>query len=449
MSKVLVVDDEEIVRYALTEKLKENGFSVSEAYDGRNAIEMFREKEFDAVLLDLRMPEMDGIETLNELKKHYEDVPVIIVTAYGDIPTAVEAIKIGAYDFIEKPPQISKLIVTLRRAIEKSELMRKVKRLDTAYENSLECLLGRSRAIRDVIEQIQKVAWSDFSIIIQGETGTGKSFIASAIHSLSKRVEKAFVKVDVGVIPETLIESELFGHEKGAFTGADRKKKGYFELSNGGTIFIDELQNIPLSIQSKLLTVVEEKRIYPIGSIRPVDINVRLITATNKNIKESVSKNEFREDLFFRLGEFIITIPPLRERLEDIPFFCRKFLLEAATEFNRQFREIDDDAMGSMLQYHWPGNVRELKNVIRKAALLADDGIIKRRHINFMADPLSDKKDDVLLFPLRDAVKNLEKNAITNALRISNGNKTKAVALLQIDYKTLLTKIKEYGLTVS
>lgn len=446
MSKVLVVDDEEIVRYALTEKLKENGFSVSEAYDGRNAIEMFREKEFDAVLLDLRMPEMDGIETLNELKKHYEDVPVIIVTAYGDIPTAVEAIKIGAYDFIEKPPQISKLIVTLRRAIEKSELMRKVKRLDTAYENSLECLLGRSRAIRDVIEQIQKVAWSDFSIIIQGETGTGKSFIASAIHSLSKRVEKAFVKVDVGVIPETLIESELFGHEKGAFTGADRKKKGYFELSNGGTIFIDELQNIPLSIQSKLLTVVEEKRIYPIGSIRPVDINVRLITATNKNIKESVSKNEFREDLFFRLGEFIITIPPLRERLEDIPFFCRKFLLEAATEFNRQFREIDDDAMGSMLQYHWPGNVRELKNVIRKAALLADDGIIKRRHINFMADPLSDKKDDVLLFPLRDAVKNLEKNAITNALRISNGNKTKAVALLQIDYKTLLTKIKEYGL---
>ena len=446
MSKVLVVDDEEIVRYALTEKLKENGFSVSEAYDGRNAIEMFREKEFDAVLLDLRMPEMDGIETLNELKKHYEDVPVIIVTAYGDIPTAVEAIKIGAYDFIEKPPQISKLIVTLRRAIEKSELMRKVKRLDTAYENSLECLLGRSRAIRDVIEQIQKVAWSDFSIIIQGETGTGKSFIASAIHSLSKRVEKAFVKVDVGVIPETLIESELFGHEKGAFTGADRKKKGYFELSNGGTIFIDELQNIPLSIQSKLLTVVEEKRIYPIGSIRPVDINVRLITATNKNIKESVSKNEFREDLFFRLGEFIITIPPLRERLEDIPFFCRKFLLEAATEFNRQFREIDDDAMGSMFQYHWPGNVRELKNVIRKAALLADDGIIKRRHINFMADPISDKKDDVLLFPLRDAVKNLEKNAITNALRISNGNKTKAVALLQIDYKTLLTKIKEYEL---
>ena len=446
MSKVLVVDDEEIVRYALTEKLKENGFSVSEAYDGRNAIEMFREKEFDAVLLDLRMPEMDGIETLNELKKHYEDVPVIIVTAYGDIPTAVEAIKIGAYDFIEKPPQISKLIVTLRRAIEKSELMRKVKRLDTAYENSLECLLGRSRAIRDVIEQIQKVAWSDFSIIIQGETGTGKSFIASAIHSLSKRVEKAFVKVDVGVIPETLIESELFGHEKGAFTGADRKKKGYFELSNGGTIFIDELQNIPLSIQSKLLTVVEEKRIYPIGSIRPVDINVRLITATNKNIKESVSKNEFREDLFFRLGEFIITIPPLRERLEDIPFFCRKFLLEAATEFNRQFREIDDDAMGSMFQYHWPGNVRELKNVIRKAALLADDGIIKRRHINFMAEPISDKKDDVLLFPLRDAVKNLEKNAITNALRISNGNKTKAVALLQIDYKTLLTKIKEYEL---
>jgi len=446
MSKVLVVDDEEIVRYALTEKLKENGFSVSEAYDGRNAIEMFREEEFDAVLLDLRMPEMDGIETLNELKKHYEDVPVIIVTAYGDIPTAVEAIKIGAYDFIEKPPQISKLIVTLKRAIEKSELLRKVKNLDTAYENSLECLLGRSRAIRDVIEQIQKVAWSDFSIIIQGETGTGKSFIASAIHSLSKRVENAFVKVDVGVIPETLIESELFGHEKGAFTGADRKKKGYFELSNGGTIFIDELQNIPLSIQSKLLTVVEEKRIYPIGSIKPVDINVRLITATNRNIKESVSNKEFREDLFFRLGEFIITIPPLRERLDDIPFFCRKFLLEASTEFNRQFREIDDDAMKSMFQYHWPGNVRELKNVIRKAALLADDGIIKRRHINFMADPISDKKDDILLFPLRDAVKNLEKNAITNALRISNGNKTKAVALLQIDYKTLLTKIKEYGL---
>ena len=234
MATILIVDDEEIVRFALSVKLKEHGFSVIEACNGREAVDICLKEDIDAVLLDLKMPEMDGIETLQELKGHNNDVPVIIVTAYGDIPTAVQAIKLGAYDFVEKPPQVSKLIVTLNRAMEKVELEKKIRNLDSTLESSFEWLMGRSSAMKRVIAQIKQVSNSDFSIILQGETGTGKSFLANIIHNLSRRAGKEFLKVDISVIPESLIESELFGHEKGAFTGADRKKKGYFEAVREG-----------------------------------------------------------------------------------------------------------------------------------------------------------------------------------------------------------------------
>jgi transcriptional regulator with PAS, ATPase and Fis domain len=299
-----------------------------------------------------------------------------------------------------------------------------------------------------VIDQIRQVAWSNFSVIIQGETGTGKSVAAEAIHNLSRRADQSFQVVDVGVIPETLIESELFGHEKGAFTGADRKKQGFFEHANRGTIFIDELENIPLSLQGKLLRAVEEKRIYPLGSTKPTDTDVRLIVATNMDLKKLVREKKFREDLFFRLCEFTITLPPLRERVGDIPFLAVKFLVRASAELNKQMYELDENVVDILMRYPWPGNVRELKNVIRRAALLSDNGIIKAEHLELLIEEKVDAKEELPFLPLKElsamAAKDVEKRAIKRALAMTNGNKSKAASILEVDYKTLLTKIKEY-----
>ena len=452
MSNVLVVDDQQILRVTLTEFLEEAGFSVTAVASGRRAIEVFKNERPSAVLLDLKMPDMDGIETMQELKKIDADVPVILVTAHGDIETAVEAIKMGAYDFIVKPPKFDRLMLTLKRAIEKLELKRKVENLNIAFETSLEWLLGSSDIIKKIIKQIHQVAWSDFSLIIQGETGTGKTTVARAIHNLSKRAKGPFINVDMGTMPETLVESELFGYEKGAFTGAERKKKGFFECADGGTILIDEVQNIPPHIQGKLLRVVEEKKISPLGSTETLNIDIRVIAATNIDIKEAVAQKKFREDLFFRLGEFMITLPPLRERIDDIPFFSRRFLREAASEMNKQIRGISDDVLELLVKYPWPGNVRELKNMIRKAVLLSSGDMIMPEHVEFLiGDKCGSDTDNLAFMPLKEvsaiAVRDVERKAIKQALDMTKGNKTKAAAMLQIDYKTLLTKIKEYAIS--
>ncbi|MCX7794334.1 MAG: sigma-54 dependent transcriptional regulator [Thermodesulfovibrionales bacterium] len=450
MKNILIVDDDIEIRNLLKEALIMHGYTPVESADGKSAIKEFNSQRFLAVLLDLNMPDMNGLETMQHLREIDPEVPIIFVTAYGDIPTAVEAIKMGAYDFIIKPPKIDRLMITLKNAIQKSELEKKVKRLDAAVESSLEWMLGRSDAMKRVIEQIKQVAWTDFSVILQGETGSGKSFIARAIHNQSRRASEPFITVDLGVIPETLVESELFGHERGAFTGAEKKKAGLFEIANKGTIFIDDLENISPYVQSKLLRVVEEKRFFPLGSTKAVETDVRIIAATNKDIKSLVAEKKFREDLFFRLGEFIIDIPPLRARIEDIGFLARRFATEAAEELNKQIRNISEDALRILEQYPWPGNVRELKNVIRRAVLICEEDIIEKRHIEFLIEPEREKKESIPLMPLKElsaiAVRDVEKRAIEQALKVSGGNKTKAASILQIDYKTLLTKIKEYGL---
>jgi DNA-binding NtrC family response regulator len=450
MKKILVVDDDNEVKDVLLEMLEKNGFSPIGASGGRQAIDIFNKDIPDAVLLDLRMPDMDGIETMKELKKIDPDVPIIIITAYGDIPTAVEVIKLGAYDFLVKPIKTDILSVILKRAIEKLELKREVKRLNTAFTASLEYMFGRSQIMKEIIKQIYQVSQSAFSTLLEGETGTGKSFIASVIHNLSKRAEKPFVKVDIGTIPETLIESELFGYEKGAFTGAEKKKIGFFEIADGGTILIEELENIPPSIQGKLLSVVEEKSIYHLGSTSPTDIDVRIISSTNMDVRQALKDKKLREDLFFRLSEFMISLPPLRERLEDLPFLAQRFLEDCSSELGKDIKEISDNAMKLLLGYHWPGNVRELKNVIKRAALLSYNDVILPEHIEFLSLDKTDDKKPSSLLPLKElsafVVKDAESNAIRRALRITDGNKSKAASLLRIDYKTLLTKIKEYGI---
>jgi DNA-binding NtrC family response regulator len=447
MEKILVVDDDADLRTIVREVLKDGGFSVTEAKDGLSALKLFRAAIPDAVLIDLKMPHMDGIETMKEFGKIDPNVPVIILTGHGDIPTAVEAIKSGAYDFVAKPPEFDRLVFTLRRAIERRSLEKEVERANSAFSSSLEIQFGKSDAIRTVIGQIRQIAGTNFSVIIQGETGTGKSVVAGAIQGLSPRAGKPFVSVDIGLIPDHLVESELFGYKKGAFTGAERDKAGYFETANRGTIFMDELENMSPHVQAKMLSFIEKKKIYPLGGTTAVDLDVRIIAATNKDIKTCVKMKEFREDLFYRLGEFIVILPPLRERVDDIPLFAQRFVFEAATELNRQIRGITDDGIALLLTHSWPGNLRELKNVMRRATLLTEEDLIHRECIaSLIAEQCADKSSSSAFSPLREAVKELERKLIGETLEKTKGNITRAAKLLDVSYKNLYDKIKEYNL---
>ncbi len=328
-----------------------------------------------------------------------------------------------------------------------------LERLHAEAESTLELMLGRSDKMREIIEQIRRIAKTDFTVLIQGETGVGKSFIANIIHSLSPRAHNPFIRIDMGTIPETLFESELFGYEKGAFTGADKGRKGMFELAaNGGTIFIDELENMTPYAQSKFLTVIEEKKIHPLGSAETKDINVRFISATNRDIKQSLAEKHIRKDLFYRLSEFMITIPPLRERVDDIPFLAQKFLIEAEDKLNVPLKNFSEEIFEALKRYPWPGNVRELRNIIiRRAVLMSQNHSIKLRDMEFLLEDMTGKAESFDLLPLKElttiAVRDVEKKAIKKALELTKGNKSKAALILQVDYKTLLTKIKEYNLS--
>ncbi|MBI5143130.1 MAG: sigma-54-dependent Fis family transcriptional regulator [Nitrospirae bacterium] len=451
MNTIMIVDDEQSIREGLGELLEEFGFKTTGVSDGRQAIDIFTKNRPSVVLLDLRMPGMGGMETLAELGKIDKAVPVIMITGHGDVEEAVTAMKQGAYDFVTKPPHIERLVATINRAVERLELERKVKSIDANPPNSLEWLLGSSAAMKTVIEQIRQVAWSDMSVLVQGDTGTGKSVVARAIHGESRRSKGPFVAVDIGAIPETLVESELFGHEKGAFTGAERKREGMFRAAQGGTLFIDELQNMSLVTQGKLLRAVDEKVVYSLGSSRPVAIDARIISATNIDVRQGGRRGRFREDLYFRLGEFVITIPPLSKRTEDIPRLAERFMDECAAELCKPMRGIDEEAEMAITGHSWPGNVRELKSVIRKAVLLSSDGTIRMNDLlldSYNAADAQASHGPVL--PLKQVsgavVRDAETRAIRRALELSGGNKSKAAVMLQVDYKTLLTKMKEYSI---
>ncbi len=445
---ILIIDDDHSLRSIVKDVLHDEGFSVAEAPDGRKAIRQFRDSRPDAVLLDLNMPGMNGIDTMHELRKIDSTVPVIILTAFGDVPTAVGMIREGAYDFTVKPPEFDRLIITLKKAVEAKKLTAAVKDLDRQLESSLEERFGRSDSIRKVIDQIKQVARTDISVIIQGETGTGKSMAAGVIHSLSARVDRPYVHVDIGLIPEQLVESELFGYKKGAFTGADRDRKGYFETADSGTILLDELENMSAHVQMKLLSVLERKVVYRLGSTSPVSINARVLAATNSDIRRHVAERRFREDLFYRLSEFVITMPPLRERGHDIIFFAEKFIRESCADLNRQARPLTREAIDVLLMHSWPGNLRELKNVIRRAVLLTGGDAIGRDQIEIMPD--SERRPFYASSPvsLKAAMREVESRLISDALRNTGFNKTKAAELLDTSYTNLLAKIKEYGIPV-
>ncbi|MBF0463536.1 MAG: sigma-54-dependent Fis family transcriptional regulator [Nitrospirae bacterium] len=445
--QILIIDDDATLVESIGDVVSSVGYGVLSAPNGNDGIELFKRGGVSAVLLDLVMDGMGGMETLQELKKIDTDVPVIIVTGYADIQSAVEATKLGAYDFVVKPPDFDKLIITLGRAIQQLQLKQETRALKYAVDTSLESQLGKSHAMSKLISDIQQVAASNFSIILQGETGTGKSYIARIIHNLSVRADKPFVKVDIGSLAESVMESELFGHEKGAFTGADRRTRGFFEAANGGTIFIDEIQNMSPNIQAKLLSVVEDKLIYPVGGRTHVDIDVRIITATNRNVNHLLETKNLRSDLYFRLGEFIMTVPPLRSRREDIGFFVNKFIAEASDELDKPIRDVSDEAMALLENNPWVGNIRELKNVIRRAVLFSDDGTIRYEHIKMLLDVKAGVAvDNKTFMSLKETLKTEETKVIRKALELSDGNRTKAAAILKISYRGLLAKMKEYDI---
>lgn len=447
MHSILIVDDEAKIRKGLRDILTEEGYRIFEAGGGEEALDRFQRDRPSAVLLDLSMPGMDGTETLLRLRELDPAVPVIIITGNADIPSAVKAIKQGAYDFLTKPVNFGHLMLTLKHAVERSDLERTVRDLDTTFTQTLEATLGPSAAMKKLIKQLRRVATSNFAVLVQGETGTGKTYLANLLHSMSGRAGRPFVKVSIGSLQESVVESELFGYEKGAFTGADKSRKGYFELADGGTLLIDDLDNIPPLVQGKLLSIVEDKQVFRVGNPVPVVLDIRLIGATNADLLKEVAERKFREDLFFRLSEVTLQMPPLRERQDDIEFFAKKFLLEACAELNSPACAMEDETLELLRRLPWPGNLRQLKNVMKQAALHAQGEMIRpadvEARISGNAVPL-----DFVLPPGAPVltIKDAERMAIQQALAATKGQKLKAAALLEIDYKTLVRKMKEYGI---
>jgi len=456
LTKILVVDDEPEIRSLLGAVLQSKGFEVVTAGDGAAALEQVQREHPTVILMDLSMPRMSGMDALPEIKRLDPEVPVIICTAHTDLATAVRAMKLGAYDYLTKPFDVELLALTLQRAVERNQLRSRIDELKRQGQGGgLAERMGGSPAIAQVIQQVGQVAESNFTVLVQGETGTGKELVARAIHQQSPRRQAPFVAVDCGAIPETLVESELFGHERGAFTGAQSKREGHFQLAKGGTLFLDEIGNIPVATQAKLLRALEQREVQPLGSTRTLAVDVRIIAATNAELEEGVKAGRFRADLFYRLGEFAITLPPLRSRREDIAHLAQRFLDEVSMELRRPVRRIADEAMQALLRHDWPGNVRELKNVIRKAALVATDEVTVE-HLPALpagapgsapAVPEQTVGDLSLREVAELAAVQAERDLIQHALQATRGNKSQAARLLRTDYTTLHAKMKRYSIS--
>ncbi len=450
--QVLIIDDDATLRNALSSYLRTEGYEPSEAADGPEALRMLEAHKPDLALLDIRMPHMSGIEVLRKIGEKYAGLPVVMISGHGNVSLAIEAMKLGAVDFIQKPFKLEHLAYTIKRAFDGIALSSKVSYLDERYESSLELIMGRSTRMRSVIAEVRKVADTNLSIVISGETGTGKTYLASLIHNLSRRMNGPFITVDFGTIPDSLVESEMFGFERGAFTGAEKTTQGYFEKASGGTIFIDELQNIGVAIQQKLLKVIEDKGFYTIGGSRRINTDFRLICATNANVQDSVRAGRIRSDLFYRLNEYSIELPPLRERTDDIPMFVEKFLIDIGGEFGRRDISINGDALALLCGSGWDGNIRQLKNVVRSAILGSDTNRVGAEAVAAALAGSSAVGPGAACHSQADehpiSLQESERRAIGIALRHTGGNKTRASAILGVTLKTLLKKIKDYGIAV-
>lgn len=467
MNKILIIDDEINIGILLSKFLTRNGFEVTTSTNGNNALELMTRERFNLVLCDFRLEDTDGREMLRKIKTTYPDTGVIIITGYSDIKLAVELIKMGAYDYITKPLYPDEILNTINKAIEAQKIINqqpvssmsepdknKGRKTDIVPE---EFVVGKSAASQELIRQIKLVAPTNYSVILSGESGTGKESVAKSIHLNSPRKDKPFIAMDCGSLTKDLAGSEFFGHEKGSFTGALYTKIGHFEMANGGTLFLDEVGNLSYEIQAALLRVVQERKVKRIGSTKEIDLDVRIIVATNENLGDAIQKGRFREDLYHRFNEFNITIPPLRDRGKDIMIFAEHFLHVANDELNRNVTEFSPEVIDCFMTYNWAGNVRELKNVVRRATLMTEASVIPLKAlpleistfakasaieqtfgVNIHANP---NKHD-----LKNAAMEAEYETILNVLKEVNFNKTKAAKILNIDRKTLYNKMKAINL---
>ena len=449
---ILVVEDKESMAEMLRETLESEGYSIVIAKDGQEGIRQIKEHRFDLVLTDLKLPKKDGIEVLKSSKTENPLAPVIVMTAFGTIETAVSAMKDGAFDFITKPFDTDHLLLLMKRALETQRMITEniLLKDELSVKYGIPKIIGKSAAINEVAQKVQKVAAAKTTVFLLGESGTGKELFARAIHNLSNRSEYPFVPINCAAIPGELLETELFGHEKGSFTGAGARKLGKFELADKGTIFLDEIAEMDMSLQAKLLRAIQEGEIERVGAVKSISIDVRIIAASNRDIEKAAEEKLFREDLFYRLNVFPIIIPPLRERKDDIPLLVDYFVDKYCSSLKSGKKTVAPEAIELLINYPWKGNVRELENCIERAIILCEGDLITRDNIVLNRQMLLESSlsnlpmDGPLEDSVREAVRIAETQRISKALKETKGNKSRASELLQVSYKTLLTKIKEY-----
>jgi len=439
--KILIVEDDVRMKQLLCDIIVGGGFDVVSTSDPVEAVHIIEDIDFDIVLTDLKMPKIDGLQFMEIVKNKNKDIPVILITAHGTVELAVEAIKKGAYDFVQKPFDPDELILTIKRASDLVDLIKENKLLQEKVKVAeQDDLLGENIKIREIKGIINKICNIDATVLIEGETGTGKELVAKLIHKKSYRKESNFLPINCGALSENLLEAELFGYEKGAFTGANFQKKGLFESVGEGTIFLDEINSTTESFQIKLLRVLQEKQIMRVGGIKPIDINARIIVASNKPLEEEVKKGNFRKDLFYRLNLIQIKIPPLRERKDDIQLLAHYFLRKFTIKYSKDIKTISVESIKKLNEYNWPGNVRELENVIERAVIMSDDK-------ELVIDPqeFNSENDDAITTGLM-TLEEMEKILIKKTLILKNGNKKEAAISLGIDSATLWRKMKKYSI---
>jgi len=449
MARILIIDDDTFICKAIQKQLVNNDYQTEVAYSGIAGLKMLKKYSFDLVFCDFRLPDKDGMSVLQEIKRMDITVPVVIMTAYADVRVAVNSIKQGAKDYIVKPLQPEEILSLAKKFTLKNNK-------EQQRQISGDFIIGKSRVFREAVKYAKKVAPTDISVLIEGETGTGKEYIARYIHEHSRRSIKPFVPVDCGAIPKDLAGSELFGHVKGSFTGAVANKTGVFQQANGGTLFLDEIGNLTYSVQVQLLRVLQEKTIVRIGENKLREVDVRIIAASNEDLEEQVDKNAFREDLFHRINEFKIILPALRYRTKDIPIFTEHFRERANEELNLNIKGFSDETMKVLSEYQWPGNIRELKNVVKRAVLLAKGDTVKIEDLPFEISYNNEEKNSVKDINkhqgkrniLQSVLGNTEKEMIIKAIEDAGYNKSKAARILNIDRKTLYNKIRQYRIEI-
>ena len=453
---ILLIDDEEIMREVIVRLLQGQGYDVTVAGSGEEGLEKLEEKEVDLVLLDLMLPGMGGMVALEELVRRSPDTVVVMITAYASIENAVKATKVGAFDFVTKPFKNDELLLVIKNGLEHRELTLENRQLRQTLQSRhrFENIIGKNLQMQRLFDLIAQVGPRRSTVLITGESGTGKELVAKAIHACSKRVDRPFVAVNSGTIPFDLLESELFGHVRGAFTGATATKKGIFEAADGGTIFLDEIGTLPLETQAKLLRVIQEREFRRVGGLENVKVDVRIIAATNIDLKEAAEKGHFREDLYYRLNVIIIALPPLRERKDDIPLLAEHFILIYSKENRHDLCTLDQGALRVLMEYDWPGNVRELENVIERAVVLApDDGrisealfprdVLERTSVSLGKLNLGENGAS-----LRELVIEFERGLITTALKKTDWNQKRAASLLRVNATTLNEKLKRLNIKI-